>query len=477
MDSYDGEDTLGRMWKVAARPALLLLLTLSLGTAQGQLQVQQVYGSAEGQRAGGLWSPLQAGPLQAQRVRTGAGRLELRWGGGTALLNSAAQAQVNGGKLQVMAGQAYVTGPVQLYVRGYHLNVPAGGAARVDLLPRSARIAALRGTARVAFGSRTVNVAAGTQFSLSAARTSAYQESDPWYLSRITGRGDAVIEALRGQVSVGQGPLRPASVGQSLAEGQRLRTGRNSWAELGFTGGGYLRLQADSELQVTAVQTSTRGREVWLQLNRGSAWNVVAKGQGGYRLTTPVISTAVRGTVYRVDAGGLVKVFEGEVEAGAAAVQGGQQLRGEHLEVLQPDAQDALNLSLDELRAQPIGLRDLTVPGGTELAVQAAPLSEVWLEARAEDGVLWAWPLRPQAEVAVDSEGRPLSLNPVTYTLSPVGRQQLAALPAGRYTFRVAARRYDQRQELSPALPASALPAPAPSVPVPSVPGPVENRD
>ncbi|MDO4263991.1 MAG: FecR family protein [Deinococcus sp.] len=458
------------MCRTASQLAFLLLFGLSpvVAQAQGEVRVQQVYGSAEGQQAG-LWRPLRPGALQVPQIRTGAGRVELGWGGGTVLLNSAGQVRVNSsnGKLQMVAGQAYVTGPVQLYVQGYHLNVAAGSAARVDLLARTERIAVLRGTARLAYGSRTVNIAAGQQFSLARGSVSAYQESDPWYLSRITGRGDAVIEALRGQVTVSQpgsqGQFRVGGVGQSLGEGQRLRTGRNSWAELGFTGGGYLRLQADSELQVTAVQTSTRGREVWLQLNRGSAWNVVARGQGGYRLSTPVISTAVRGTVFRVDADGLVKVFEGEVEAGEAAVQLGQQLEANRVEPLQPDAQDALNLSLDQLRALPVGLRDLTAQSGGMLTVQAAPLSELWLEARAEDGVLWAWPLPPQGEVTLDSEGRPLSLEPVTYALSPVGRQQVAALPAGKYSFRVAARRYDQRAELSPApafsdLPASGLP-------------------
>ncbi|GHG00431.1 hypothetical protein GCM10017783_10720 [Deinococcus piscis] len=451
------------MWRVAVQPALLLVL--SLGVAQGQVQVQQVYGSAEG-RQGGAWRPLLPGAAQASQFRTGAGRAELRWGSGLVLLNSATQARVNQGKVQVTAGQAYITGPVQLYVQGYHLNVPAGSAARVDLLARTERIAALQGTVRLAYGSRTVNLVAGRQLSLGGGQTTAYQERDPWYQSRITGRGDAVIEALRGQVSVGQGQFRAASAGQSLAEGQRLRTGVNSWAEVGFTGGGYLRLQADSELQVTAVQTSTRGREVWLQLNRGSAWNVVASGQGGYRLNTPVISTAVRGTVFRVDADGLVKVFEGEVEAGAEAVQSGQQLQDRQLEVLQPDAQDALNLSLDALRALPIGLKDLTLPGG-DLTVQAAPLSELWLEARASDGVLWAWPLYPQSEVALDSEGRPLSLAPVAYTLSAVGRQQVAALPPGSYIFRVAARRYVQQQELTLTLPTSVA-VPPPVAPVES---------
>lgn len=448
-DSYDGQDRLGGMWRVAVQPAVLLLaLGLGLGVAQGQVQVQQVYGNAEGQEAG-LWRPLQTGALQVPQIRTGAGRVQLGWGSGAVVLNSAGQAKVNRGKVQVLSGQAYVTGPAQIYVQGYHLNVAAGSAARVDLLSGTRRIAVLQGTARLAYGARPVNLQAGGQFSLNTGRVTDFREGDAWYLSRITGRGDAVIEALRGQVTAGRGSLRPAGVGQSLAEGQRLRTGLNSWAELGFTGGGYLRLQADSELTVTAVQTSTRGREVWLQLNRGSAWNVVSKGQGGYRLTTPVISTAVRGTVYRVDADGLVKVFEGEVEAGVQAVQSGQQLEDREVEVLQPDALDAFNLSLDALRAMPIDLRELTQTGGP-LTVQAAPLSQLWLEARAEDGVVWAWPLLPQSEVLLDSEGRPLSLDPVTYALSPVGQQQVAALPGGPYAFRVSAQRYDLRQDLQP---------------------------
>lgn len=433
-----------------------LAFFMGLGTVMA-LEVGQVYGNVEGRAAtAGVWRPLpnHSGRLGVQQIRTGAGRLELRDGSGSILLNSASQAQMNNGELQLTAGQAFVTGPVQMYVKSYHLNVAAGSTVRVDLLGSTERVAALSGSSRLAYGSRVIDLRAGQQITLRTGRQGTYQEKDPWYLSQITGEGNAVIEALHGEVTVNGSRAAAAGVGQVLAPGQRLRTGAGAWAELGFTGGGYLRLQANSELEVVAVRSTSQGREVLLRLNRGSVWNVVERGQGGYRLSTPVVSTAVRGTVYRVDAGGMVKVFEGEVEAGESVVTQGQQRTADgSVGEVQPDALDALNQSLDSFREAPLALRDLSDGGRGPLLFQAAPLSELWLEVQALDaqgdaGVRWLWPLKPQPPLTLDPEGRPANLEPISYGLSQVATAQLTRLPAGRYRIQVLAQRYAQQERL-----------------------------
>ncbi|MFC6666586.1 FecR domain-containing protein [Deinococcus radiopugnans] len=130
----------------------------------------------------------------------------------------------------------------------------------------------------------------------------------------VPGLGAATVEAVRGPVRLlERGNTRLAGLGDDLTAGTALNTGADAWAEIGFSGGGYLRLNAQSELKVLSIERTSAGREVLLKLEKGTAWNVVEKGQGGYRIDTPVVSTAVRGTVFRVDASGLVKVFDGQV--------------------------------------------------------------------------------------------------------------------------------------------------------------------
>ena len=144
-----------------------------------------------------------------------------------------------------------------------------------------------------------------------------------------------------------------------------LNTGQAAWAEVGFTGGGYLRLNENSELSILAIERTSSGREVLLKLSRGTAWNVVEKGQGGYRIDTPVVSTAVRGTIFRVDAGGLIKVIDGKVgllsQQDAEVKQGEQRSATGEVGKLQLDAIDLFNQSLDQERLKPLQL-DLQMP-------------------------------------------------------------------------------------------------------------------
>nr|WP_246580329.1 FecR family protein [Deinococcus aestuarii] len=203
------------------------------------------------------------------------------------------------------------------------------GRARVDLRGNiTRRVAVTAGSARVALSRRTVTVNAGQQLDLASGAVTPFREDDPWYAAQFTGTGDATVQATRGTVRVVRGAEnRPAGRGETLDPGERLATGEGSWAEVGFTAsGGYLRLQSHSELSAIGAEGTGPGREVTLQLTRGSAWNVVPgapSDPGRPQLRTPVVSTAARGTEFRVDAGGRVRVLEGDAAPSGGTAPGG----------------------------------------------------------------------------------------------------------------------------------------------------------
>ena len=75
-----------------------------------------------------------------------------------------------------------------------------------------------------------------------------------------------------------------------------------AWAEVGFLGGGYLRLQENSELTATAGPESGTTS---LGLLRGQAWNVVRSGAGQPAL----VGSGLRGSAFAVEVAGLRKTF------------------------------------------------------------------------------------------------------------------------------------------------------------------------
>ena len=219
-------------------------------------------------------------------------------------------------------------------------------------------------------------------------------------------------------------------IGQLLASGSRLKTGANAWAEMGFSSGGYLRLQADSQLRVLGVEKTSRGREVLLQLETGSAWNVKQKGVSGYQLSTPTVTTTVRGTIFRVDASGLVKVLDGAVslpsQGDAVIAQGAQRETAGRLGSLRTDALGTFNIALDAKRARAI----LKVPQPTQVG-----------------GLNLTVTSNPGARVSVSLGGRDV---PVSAENGAFALQE--ALPEGRYTLVVRAAHPEQTLELTRSL-------------------------
>lgn len=409
-----------------------------MGTATAQaaafLTVRGAAGRVEIQETGNLWRSQAGIPSVSLGLRTGTGRAVLQSGTGQIVVGSASKLRTYQEEADLLEGQFFLQGPVTVHVQGNHLFVDGGGRVRVDLAPGGStlRVAVIGGSGRVALGTRIVNMQAGQQIALKTGQLSSFRETDPWYAAQFKGAGAATVEATRGAVRIFRGEAAPvnAAVGDDLGAGERLTTEANAWAEVGFTGGGYLRLTEQSELSVIAIDKTAQGREVTLQLLRGSAWNVVEKGQGGYKITTPVISTAVRGTVFRVDASGLVKVFEGQValpsDQDTTLSQGQQIQQGGQAGPLTPDALDAFNLARDAERARPLVFKlDPTPASLKELALSARSL--------------------PDATVTATIAGRTVNLSSSEGTEGLFRLERLQdILPEGDYAVLVKATRFGQ---------------------------------
>ncbi|MFK7601808.1 FecR domain-containing protein [Deinococcus sp. SM5_A1] len=391
--------------------------------------LQAAQGRVEIQGPDGTWR-VQTAPTEiTTRLRVGTGRAVLQEGRlGQLIVGSASELRRYLGEADLLSGQFFLRGPVAVHVAGNHVVMDGAGQLRADLSANEKRVAVIAGRLRIALKGRSIEVRAGQQIALGSGRVSAFREADPWYAAQFTGLGAAGVEATRGPVTLLQrGFPRVAVIGDDLQPGAALNTGAAAWAEIGFTGGGYLRLNEQSALSVVSIERTSAGREVLLKLDRGTAWNVVEKGQGGYRIDTPMVSTAVRGTVFRVDANGLVKVFDGQVALPgqtAGAVSQDQQLNpGGQLAPLQLDAVDRFNIAQDAARAQALTL-SLDLPGRS--------LQELALSARS----------LPDARVTLTVAGQtvPLSGKNGLFRLERLKD----SLPEGQYTVTVRAQRYGQ---------------------------------
>ena len=379
--------------------SLRLGTVLALGTAQAApaSHLNLISGSVEVQ------SQVRKGQPVSTALRTGTRRTVLSGpSSGRLTLGSSSLMQVYNNQPDMQSGRFYIVGAAQLYAFGTHLYTQ--GQVRLDVSGPVRRVAVIAGTLRLSPGGQAFTLKAGQQYGFLTGNITLFRESDPWYLSQFIGEGDAALQASRGSILTGPTPeqFRSAVIGQLLASGSRLKTGENTWAELGFSGGGYLRLQADSQLRVLGVEKTSRGHEMLLQLETGSAWNVAQKGVGGYQLSTPTVTTAVRGTIFRVDTSRLVKVFSGTVIA-----QGAQREMAGRMGGLRTDALDTFNIALDAERAWKTLLEvpQLTQVSSLNLTATSNPGARVSLSGR---------------DVPVSAENRAFALQ--------------EALPEGRYT-------------------------------------------
>ncbi len=133
-------------------------------------------------------------------------------------------------------------------------------------------------------------------------------------------------------VDVAQAARRwsPATVGQSLAIGDRLRTGEESRAAVRLSNASILRVDELTETEILPPR-ETAGKPT-LNLKQGAAYFFSREGAREVQVETPAANGAIRGTefVMRVSAGGRTSfiMLDGELELsnaqGSVLVRGGE---------------------------------------------------------------------------------------------------------------------------------------------------------
>ena len=124
-------------------------------------------------------------------------------------------------------------------------------------------------------------------------------------------------------------PARPLVAGDSLQQGDLLRTGSQSSASLRFEDGTRVLLRPDSALRLerSVRRGNSPAVDTRLRLDSGGADSrVVKQPVPRFELRTPVANLGVRGTEFRTRAEAsrtLVEVLEGRVAAAALALDGG----------------------------------------------------------------------------------------------------------------------------------------------------------
>ena len=126
----------------------------------------------------------------------------------------------------------------------------------------------------------------------------------------------------------GAAPRHPQA-GDTLLQGDRLRTGAQSSASLRFADGTRVLIRPDSELRIerSVRLGSSPAVDTRLRLDSGGAdSHVVKQPQPRFELRTPVANLGVRGTEFRTRAEAtrtLVEVLEGRVAAPTLALDAG----------------------------------------------------------------------------------------------------------------------------------------------------------
>lgn len=145
----------------------------------------------------------------------------------------------------------------------------------------------------------------------------------------------ARVLAVRGEVQV-SGPSsthRTVSTGMQLPIGSQISTGADASVTLAFADDSHLLLRENSQLLLDQLSTygATGMVDTRLRLQRGRSSNRVTPARGPasrYIITAPTATSSVRGTVFRVSAGGGQSVASTEVVEGRVQVdnRGGRQM-------------------------------------------------------------------------------------------------------------------------------------------------------
>lgn len=146
-------------------------------------------------------------------------------------------------------------------------------------------------------------------------------------------RLESKVTFLKGEVMVvmNGAAARPAVLGETVPEGAVLRTAGNSEVDVGFFGGGGVKLDGATEVSFQRLfgRKGKDHRELEIDLRKGRIFHKVSplKGESFYKVMGASTQILVRGTEFFVEIGentGLVATRDGTVDVATVSVGAGQ---------------------------------------------------------------------------------------------------------------------------------------------------------
>jgi hypothetical protein len=135
----------------------------------------------------------------------------------------------------------------------------------------------------------------------------------------VSGATIGKVSYVEGEVVIVEnGKEKQLKVNQKIDLGDQIRTGIESVLEVTYTKGTVIRVGEKSKVTLSGSDVANN-----VKVGEGRVWaNVQKLASGQFRVTTPVATAAVRGTVFRVESGddssSTIALYEGKVDVGPA---------------------------------------------------------------------------------------------------------------------------------------------------------------
>ena len=136
-------------------------------------------------------------------------------------------------------------------------------------------------------------------------------------------------------LSKGERQFRKVTFNMSVLNGDKIETKKQSRCELTFKDGSVVRIDEQSIYTVEKADMDNSNKNVESELSIGKLWANIKKvvsGRDSWKLKSPAAVVAVRGTIYRMNAGAdsstQVLVYDGNVAVSPASPAASQQGMG-----------------------------------------------------------------------------------------------------------------------------------------------------
>ncbi|MCX6815610.1 MAG: FecR family protein [Candidatus Aenigmarchaeota archaeon] len=119
---------------------------------------------------------------------------------------------------------------------------------------------------------------------------------------------------VQGDVQVANSPFQPAKEGMSLRKGSIVKTGQNGSVDMVLFGGSVVRIDKDTQFQISEIVADKDKRTVKLDQTKGRTWTKLLPISGikDYRIDTPDGSAKATEGSFFVSVGNTSKVGVGE---------------------------------------------------------------------------------------------------------------------------------------------------------------------